>query len=98
MAWRLVICWLNVKADAIAIAFDATLAYAHPENSRKLTKLGVMMVDLAPAAIGPACVPSVNLESLLARGRRFVLPLGRVGRVPRMIDKPASKEATLKEH
>ena len=29
-----------------------------------------MMVDLTPAAIGPACVPPVNLESLLAQGRQ----------------------------
>ena len=57
-----------------------------------------MMVDVTPAAIGPACVLPVTLESLLARGRRFVTPFDRVGRVPRMIDKPASKGATLKEH
>ena len=60
----------HVKTDAIAIAFDATSAYVHPEHSRKLTALGVMMVDLTPAAIGPACVPPVNLDSLLAQGRQ----------------------------
>ena len=43
------------------IAFDATSAYVHPENSRKLNALGVMMIDLTPAAIGPYCVPPVNL-------------------------------------
>ena len=44
------------------IAFDATSAYAHRENSRKLNALGVVMIDLTPAAIGPLCVPSVNLR------------------------------------
>jgi len=51
----------HVKADGIQIAFDATSAYVHAENSRKLNELGVMMIDLTPAAIGPYCVPPVNL-------------------------------------
>lgn len=58
----------HVKADGISIAFDATSAYVHAENSRKLNELGVMMVDLTPAAIGPACVPPVNLQTLLSAG------------------------------
>ena len=52
----------HVKADGIQIAFDATSAYVHAENSRKLNALGVMMIDLTPAAIGPFCVPPVNLK------------------------------------
>lgn len=55
----------HVKADGVQIAFDATSAYAHAENSRKLNALGVLMVDLTPAAIGPYCVPSVNLREHL---------------------------------
>ncbi|MBY6032617.1 acetaldehyde dehydrogenase (acetylating) [Marinobacter daepoensis] len=51
----------HVIADDIRIAFDATSAYVHAENSRKLNELGVIMVDLTPAAIGPFCVPPVNL-------------------------------------
>ena len=52
----------HVKDDNIQIAFDATSAYVHAENSRKLNELGVMMIDLTPAAIGPLCVPPVNLK------------------------------------
>lgn len=52
----------HVEADGIQIAFDATSAYVHAENSRKLNELGVMMIDLTPAAIGPLCVPPVNLK------------------------------------
>ncbi|WP_068804276.1 acetaldehyde dehydrogenase (acetylating) [Thauera phenolivorans] len=51
-----------VLEDGIQIAFDATSAYVHAENSRKLNALGVMMIDLTPAAIGPLCVPTVNLR------------------------------------
>jgi len=55
-----------VKEDGIRIAFDATSAYVHAENSRKLNELGVLMIDLTPAAIGPYCVPSVNLAEKVA--------------------------------
>lgn len=51
----------HIKADGVQIAFDATSAYVHAENSRKLNELGVLMIDLTPAAIGPYCVPPVNL-------------------------------------
>ncbi len=52
----------HVKADGVKIAFDATSAYVHKENSDKLNALGVMMIDLTPAAIGPYCVPPINLK------------------------------------
>ncbi len=51
-----------VKADGVQIAFDATSAYVHKDNSDKLNRLGVMMIDLTPAAIGPYCVPPINLR------------------------------------
>jgi acetaldehyde/propanal dehydrogenase len=55
----------HLEAEEIRIAFDATSAYAHAENSRKLTERGVRMVDLTPAAIGPYCVPALNLHAQL---------------------------------
>lgn len=58
----------HVLADNIQIAFDATSAYVHKANSDKLTALGVMMIDLTPAAIGPLCVPPVNLVEHATRG------------------------------
>lgn len=58
----------HVLADGIQIAFDATSAYVHKSNSDKLTRRGVMMIDLTPAAIGPLCVPQVNLAEHAARG------------------------------
>jgi acetaldehyde/propanal dehydrogenase len=60
----------SVEADNIQIAFDATSAYVHAENSRKLNEKGVLMIDLTPAAIGPFCVPPVNLNELLKEGRK----------------------------
>ncbi|WP_322056312.1 acetaldehyde dehydrogenase (acetylating) [Paraburkholderia sp. J63] len=51
----------HLEADQIRIAFDATSAYVHREHSDKLTARGVRVIDLTPAAIGPFCVPPVNL-------------------------------------
>ena len=62
----------HVAADGIQIAFDATSAYVHAENSRKLNALGVLMIDLTPAAIGPFCVPPVNLSEHVGRGEMNV--------------------------
>jgi acetaldehyde/propanal dehydrogenase len=57
----------HVRADGVQIAFDATSAYVHAANSRKLNELGVLMIDLTPAAIGPFCVPPVNLREHLGK-------------------------------
>lgn len=49
----------------IAIAFDATSAGAHKHNNAILQRHGKQMIDLTPAAIGPYCVPVVNMEEHL---------------------------------
>jgi acetaldehyde/propanal dehydrogenase len=58
----------HVREDGIRIAFDSTSAYAHPDNARQLQALGVLMIDLTPAALGPYCVPPVNLQEQIGRG------------------------------
>ena len=52
----------HIESDEIKIAFDATSAYVHAANSAKVNEKGVLMIDLTPAAIGPFCVPPVNLR------------------------------------
>ncbi len=52
----------HVEEDEIRVAFDATSAYVHERNSRPLEAKGVLMIDLTPAAIGPPCIPPVNLK------------------------------------
>ena len=51
----------------IDFVFDATSAGAHMHNDALLRqhKPGIRLVDLTPAAIGPYCVPVVNLEANL---------------------------------
>ncbi|MBK5552624.1 acetaldehyde dehydrogenase (acetylating) [Pseudomonas sp. TH03] len=51
----------------IDFVFDATSASAHVKNDAFLRSIkpGIRMIDLTPAAIGPYCVPVVNLEQNL---------------------------------
>jgi acetaldehyde/propanal dehydrogenase len=56
----------TMQEDGVQICFDATSAYVHAENSRKVNAMGAVMIDLTPAAIGPYCVPTVNLDEAVA--------------------------------
>ncbi len=53
--------------ESIDVVFDATSAGAHHVNERKLreAKADIRLIDLTPAAIGPYCVPVVNLNDHL---------------------------------
>jgi acetaldehyde/propanal dehydrogenase len=62
----------HVAEDRVLIAFDATSAYAHAENSRKLREKGVLVIDLTPAALGPYCIPPVNLKEHVGTGAKDV--------------------------
>ena len=57
----------HLREDHIQIAFDATSAYVHPDNSAKLIAQDVVVIDLTPAAVGPFCVPPVNLTDHLGK-------------------------------
>ncbi len=52
----------------IDIVFDATSASAHVRNDAMLRQArpSIRVIDLTPAAIGPYCVPTVNLDENLA--------------------------------
>ncbi|ATG72955.1 acetaldehyde dehydrogenase (acetylating) [Zobellella denitrificans] len=68
----------------IDLVFDATSAGAHIRNDALLRahKPGIKLVDLTPAAIGPYCVPVVNLEQHLAAGNVNMVTCGGQATIP----------------
>jgi len=72
---------LDVWSD-IKIAFDATSAYAHEKHSKTCTEQGMHMVDLTPAAIGPYCVPVVNMEQHLQKSNVNMVTCGGQATIP----------------
>ena len=68
----------------IAIVFDATSASAHLQNDAFLRRIrpDIRLVDLTPAAIGPYCVPVVNLEQHLDRTNVNMVTCGGQATIP----------------
>ena len=66
----------------VKLVFDATSAGAHKANWAKLDGTGVRVVDLTPAAIGPYCVPVVNLDDHLDAPNLNMVTCGGQATVP----------------
>ncbi|EPL09816.1 acetaldehyde dehydrogenase (acetylating) [Pseudomonas sp. CF161] len=68
----------------IQIVFDATSAAAHVRNDALLRQArpGIRLIDLTPAAIGPYCVPVVNLEHNLDQLNVNLITCGGQATIP----------------
>ncbi|NND74458.1 MAG: acetaldehyde dehydrogenase (acetylating) [Ilumatobacter sp.] len=68
--------------DGVRLVFDATSAGAHVHNWAALESTGVRMLDLTPAAVGPYCVPVVNLDDHLDAPNLNMVTCGGQATVP----------------
>ena len=66
----------------IRLVFDATSAGAHRANWSKLEPTGVRILDLTPAAVGPYCVPVINLDDHLDAPNLNMVTCGGQATVP----------------
>ena len=64
------------------IFFDATCAGAHQMHHDLISKDGKQMIDLTPAAIGPYCVPVVNLSEHLQAQNVNMVTCGGQATIP----------------
>lgn len=70
------------NSDLAEILFDATTAHAHFKHDRQLKPLGIRLIDLTPAAIGPFVVPTANLTEHLEATNVNLVTCGGQATIP----------------
>ncbi|HEY9081272.1 acetaldehyde dehydrogenase (acetylating) [Magnetovibrio sp.] len=74
-----------VKMDVwkdIGVVFDATSAYVHKKHNDICVEHGKQMIDLTPAAIGPHCIPVVNMDEHLNEQNVNMVTCGGQATIP----------------
>lgn len=74
--------FLAHHASGIDIVFDATSAQSHQVNDQFFRKANLMAIDMTPAKIGAICVPSINLDSMVAERNVNLVTCGGQASIP----------------
>jgi acetaldehyde dehydrogenase len=70
------------KAGAIDLVFDATSAKDHLVHAPVFKSLGMRVIDLTPAKVGPMCVPAVNMKQCLGEMNLNMVTCGGQASIP----------------
>jgi acetaldehyde dehydrogenase len=66
----------------IDIVFDATSAAAHKHHHSICMRDGKQVIDLTPAAIGPYCIPTINIDEYLQESNVSMVTCGGQATIP----------------
>lgn len=68
--------------ERCSLVFDATSADAHRQHAGIFKSLGIKVVDLTPAQVGPFCVPSINVDQILGSDNVNMVTCGGQASIP----------------
>jgi acetaldehyde dehydrogenase len=74
--------WLLAHRDEFDLVVEATSERVHREHAPRYEQVGLQVIDLTPAALGPAVVPVVNLDANLQTPNINLITCGGQATIP----------------